>query len=151
MPYADQPARRGSDHTARGDNGRAYREAVALVRERALEGERCWFWRRPGHEECPGRIRFDVHYQTRWAFTAHHLQRLMDGGAAVVQGRAMAPAHRACNARDGLRAQNARRARGGASGMREGADGSGHSGMGGRMSPTVKHESGGQDRTSRRW
>lgn len=152
MPYADQPARRGSDHVGRGDNARAYRRAVELVRERAREGERCWFWHKLGHEGCPGLIRFDVHYQHRWAFTAHHLRRLMDGGAAVVTGEGMVPAHRGCNARDGLRAQNARRARG-AQGLPVGTTSEG-SGVGHGHSPvlpTVSSDHGGKDRTSRRW
>lgn len=109
MPYADQP--RSLTHSApkRGRGSAAYRAACAEVRERARLGERCWFWRRRGHEACPGSIDLRLPSNARWAFTAHHKHRLMDGGAALVSSRDMAPAHRACNARDGLMAQNARR------------------------------------------
>jgi hypothetical protein len=109
MPYADQP--RSLTHSApkRGRGSAAYRVACAEVRERVRLGERCWFWRKRGHEACPGRIDLRLPSNARWAFTAHHKHRLMDGGAALVRSVDMAPAHRACNARDGLIAQNARR------------------------------------------
>jgi hypothetical protein len=107
MAYRDRPAQSAP---RRGRGGAAYRRAVDEVRQRVADGEVCWFYRRPGFEECPGWINLDLHHQDRWAFTAHHLHRLMDGGGAVVDPRLMAPAHRACNASDGLRAQNARRA-----------------------------------------
>jgi hypothetical protein len=109
VPYRDQPKRLTHNAPHRGREGKAYRDALEVVRERVRRGAPCWFWRRPGHEACPGRINLQVKPNTRWSFTAHHLQRLMDGGAAVDIAR-MVPAHRACNARDGLMAQNARRA-----------------------------------------
>src|ERR1043165_6781554 len=109
MPYADQP--RSLTHSApkNGRGSAAYRAACAEVRERVRLGERCWFWRKRGHEACPGRIDLRLPGNARWEFTAHHKRRLMDGGAALVRSVDMAPAHRACNARDGLMAQNARR------------------------------------------
>lgn len=109
MPYADQP--RSLTHSApkNGRGSAAYRAACAEVRERVRLGERCCFWRKRGHEACPGRIDLRLPSNARWAFTAHHKHRLMDGGAALVRSVDMAPAHRACNARDGLMAQNNRR------------------------------------------
>jgi hypothetical protein len=109
VPYADQS--RSLTHSApkRGRHGAAYEQACIEVRARVQRGERCYFWRRPGHEACLGRINLQLPSNHRWAFTAHHMHRLMDGGAAVVRSQDMAPAHRACNARDGLMAQNARR------------------------------------------
>lgn len=111
MPYADQPKRLTHNAPHRGRAGKAYLAAVEAVRARVAAGARCWFWRKPGHDVCPGAINLEVRANTRWSFTAHHLQRLMDGGAAVVDAALMVPAHRACNARDGLMAQNAKRAR----------------------------------------
>lgn len=111
MPYAEQPRELTHNAPHAGRNGAAYRAAVDVVRERARRGERCWFWRKPGHQCSPrGIIDLRAHYQSRWGFTAHHLDRIMDGGVAVPDPRRMAPAHRGCNARDGLLAQNARRA-----------------------------------------
>lgn len=107
MPYASDPVR-SAPHNGRDAAG--YRAARAEVRERVRLGARCWFWRRPGHDACPGVINLRLRPNARWAFTAHHIHRLMDGGAAVVDARHLVPAHRACNARDGLMAQNARRA-----------------------------------------
>lgn len=97
----------------RGRAGTAYQDACAVVRKRAEAGEPCYFWRQPHYEDCPGGFDWTLHAlfpNHRWAFTAHHLHRLMDGGPPVPDPALMAPAHRACNARDGLRAQNARRA-----------------------------------------
>jgi hypothetical protein len=92
-----------------GRQGAEYRAATAEVRERAKGGEPCWFWGRD--PDCPGPgWDWRLGHNHRDAFTAHHLNRLMDGGEAVPDSRLMAPAHRGCNARDGLRAQNARRA-----------------------------------------
>lgn len=146
MPYRDQPKGLTRNAPHRGRSGKDYLEAVESARARVRRGERCWFWRKPGHDACPGVISLEVAPNTRWSFTAHHLERLMDGGAAVVDGRLMAPAHRACNARDGLMAQNARRAR-----ARKGV---GHTRvpvprpLTGGMST---HSDRGGDRTSRRW
>jgi hypothetical protein len=115
VPYRDQPKALTHNAPHNGRSGAAYRAEVAQVRERVRRGgraARCWFWRRPGHEACPGAIDLRLPPNHRFAFTAHHLQRLMDGGAAVVSAQFMAPAHRGCNARDGLMAQNARRAAG---------------------------------------
>jgi hypothetical protein len=110
MPYADQPRSLTHGAPKRGRGGAAYERACLEVRARVQRGERCYFWRRRGHDVCPGRINLQLPSNHRWAFTAHHLRRLMDGGEAVVRSEDMAPAHRACNARDGLMAQNARRA-----------------------------------------
>lgn len=107
MPYASDPVR-SAPHNGRDAAG--YRAACAEVRERVRLGARCYFWRRPGHDRCPGVINLRLRANARWSFTAHHIHRLMDGGAAVVDARHLVPAHRACNARDGLMAQNARRA-----------------------------------------
>ena len=84
-------------------------QAAAAVRARAAAGELCYFHRHPDHPHCPGRIdlRLDG-ARDRWAFTVHHLKRIMDGGPAVPHPALLAPAHRACNARDGLLAQNRR-------------------------------------------
>jgi hypothetical protein len=85
----------------------AARAAAAVVRARAEAGEPCWFWRDP---RCPG-LHWDwtLPYWHKWAYTTHHLDRLMDGGQPDPDPARMAPAHRGCNARDGLHAQNARR------------------------------------------
>lgn len=101
--YGARPAPHG------GRTGAAYRAAVGAVRERARHGEPCYFYGQLGYEDCPGGFNWGLHYQDPMAFTAHHKARLMDGGAAVVGAADMAPAHRSCNSRDGLRAQNQRR------------------------------------------
>lgn len=106
MPYRDQPGR-PAPH--RGRDGKAYRALCTRLREQVARGRVCWFYGRPGHDQCPRTIDLGLPSQHRYAFTAHHLQRLMDGGPAVPRLADMAPAHRACNARDGLHAQNARR------------------------------------------
>lgn len=105
MPYADQRSGSGRQW----HKGAAYNRATAEVRKRAKAGEICCFWGvRP---ECPGPWwDWSLPHNDPAAFTAHHLNRLMDGGVAVPDSRFMAPAHRGCNAWDGLRAQNARRA-----------------------------------------
>jgi hypothetical protein len=59
--------------------------------------------------ECPGGWDWTLPTNDAWAFTVHHLHRLMDGGEPEPEPDRMAPAHRGCNAWDGLRAQNARR------------------------------------------
>ena len=111
MPYADQPRSLTRNAPKNGRGGAAYRAALAVVRERVRAGALCWFWRKPGHEACPGRIDLRLPANHRWALTGHHLHRLMDGGSALpARPSELAPAHRACNARDGLIAQNARRA-----------------------------------------
>lgn len=104
MSYAQQPPQHGSDRP----NRAAYERAAATVRERAHNGEPCWFWGRDPY--CP-----DPHFDWqlpsnhRLAYTTHHLDRLMDGGDPAPDPACMVPAHRGCNARDGLNAQNARR------------------------------------------
>jgi hypothetical protein len=105
MPYATQRPRPGPYRP----RGPAYRTAVAQVRARAQAGEVCWFWQRDPQCTRPG-FDWTLHPNHVWAFTAHHLERVMDGGHPEPDPRLMAPAHRGCNARDGLRAQNARRA-----------------------------------------
>jgi hypothetical protein len=105
VSYADQPRTQGPRDA---DSG-AYRKACAVVKSRARGGEWCWFYGRAGHEACPGSIDLGLHWQDRWAFTAHHLHRRMDGGVLEARPEDMAPAHRACNSRDGLLAQNAKR------------------------------------------
>lgn len=110
MPYANQPRSLTRNAPKNGRGGAAYRAVLELVRERVRRGERCWFWRKRGHEACPGVVDLRLQANHRWAFTAHHKRRLMDGGSALARVEDMAPAHRACNARDGLMAQNARRA-----------------------------------------
>jgi hypothetical protein len=103
MPYATQPHASGRQ----GHKSAAYNQAVAEVRQRAQAGEVCWFYQiRP---ECHGMWDWSLDSNDGWAFTAHHLDRLMDGGPPVPDPRLMVPAHRGCNAWDGLRAQNARR------------------------------------------
>lgn len=105
MSYATQRPRPAPKN---GRDGPAYRAACAVVRERAQRGEHCYFEGR--HPECPGGY-FDLAlpHNHRHAFTAHHIRRLMDGGVPVPDPRLMYPAHRGCNARDGLQAQNALR------------------------------------------
>jgi hypothetical protein len=93
-----------------GRTGTAYLEATQVVRQRAQAGEPCYFWHQPGYEDCPGGWNWNLHHNHPYAYTTHHLHRLMDGGHPTPDPALMAPAHRACNARDGLRAQNARRA-----------------------------------------
>lgn len=100
-------------HVTRRDDWRNQAGAARLdaaIRARAAAGEPCYFHHRPGYEQCPGRIdlRLDGRVD-RWAFTVHHLVRIMDGGPAVPHTALAAPAHRACNARDGLLQQNGRR------------------------------------------
>lgn len=91
-------------------NTRAGRALIEAVRERVRRtGERCWFYGRPGYPECPGRINLDLPTNHRWAFTTHHLKRIMDGGPALPHPDQVSAAHRSCNSADGLRAQNARR------------------------------------------
>lgn len=88
----------------------AGRQLVAAVRARvARTGERCWFYGRKGYETCPGRIDLTLPTNHRWAFTTHHVNRLMDGGQALPDPRTVPAAHRSCNSADGLRAQNTRR------------------------------------------
>lgn len=85
-------------------------EAIAAVRARATAGEPCYFHGRPGHPTCPGLINMALPgARHRWAFTVHHIQRIMHGGLAVPHPALLAPAHRGCNSRDGLYAQNQRR------------------------------------------
>ncbi len=93
-----------------GRQGAAYQTACAEVRKRAKQGEPCHFWQQPGYEDCPGGWNWNLPPNHRWAYTTHHLHRLMDGGHPIPDPALMAPAHRACNARDGLIAQNNRRA-----------------------------------------
>jgi hypothetical protein len=85
-----------------GRTGAAYRAAVREVRARAQAGEPCYF--------CGGGFDWGLHYQHAGAFTAHHQVRIMDGGIPVPSPELMSPAHRGCNSRDGLQAQNQRRA-----------------------------------------
>lgn len=107
MSYARQAARPGP----RGYESAAYRAACAVVKRQARErGEMCWFYLRPGHVLCPGVFDWALHWQDQWAVTVHHEHRIMDGGQMVPDLRRMHPAHRSCNSRDGLYAQNARRA-----------------------------------------
>lgn len=103
MPYARQPPHPGPRRPTN-------RTAETAVRARAQAGEPCWFWRQAGYEDCPGGWDWTLHHNHPLAYTTHHLHRLMDGGNATPQPDDMAPAHRRCNARDGLKAQNARRA-----------------------------------------
>jgi hypothetical protein len=104
MSYARQRPQPGP----RGYEESKYRKAAGEVRKRAQAGEPCWFWGRdPG---CPSPSwDWRLNHNHRHAFTVHHLNRLMDGGEIVADSRLMVPAHRGCNARDGLKAQNARR------------------------------------------
>jgi hypothetical protein len=102
MPYARQPAHPGPRRPTN-------RAAETTVRQRAQAGEPCWFWLQPGYEDCPGGWDWQLHHNHPLGYTTHHLHRLMDGGDATPQAEDMAPAHRRCNARDGLKAQNARR------------------------------------------
>lgn len=105
------PQRRRPDE---GRGRRTFKQAAAALRVQVEADPRahpCYFYGRPGFERCPGLIDLDLHPQERWAFTAHHLERLMDGGQADTDR--LVQAHRACNAADGLRAQNARRRVGG--------------------------------------
>jgi hypothetical protein len=91
-------------------NTKAYRDAVAAVRLQVqLLGVPCYFHRRPGYEDCPGAIDLSLDYRAKWGFTTHHLDKLMDGQGDPTDVARMRPAHRACNSRDGLLAQNARR------------------------------------------
>jgi hypothetical protein len=111
MSYADQPRTQGR----RDADSAAYRAVCKQVKDRAQAGgELCWFYRRPGHEACPGGFDFGLHWQDKDAITVHHLHRRMDGGDLVPDVADLVPAHRGCNARDGLRAQNERRAGGAA-------------------------------------
>lgn len=109
MSYARQPPRPGPRRGSRSKEIRASQP----VRARAEAGELCWFYRQPGYEDCPGGFDWVLHKlypNDPWAFSVHHLDRVMDGGPVIADPERMAPAHRHCNARDGLRAQNARRA-----------------------------------------
>src|SRR6266496_2593183 len=85
-----------------GRTGRAYRELWEGCRARALAGEGCYL--------CKGAIIPGLPRNHRGAFTMHHLDEIMHGGAAVCDPHRVAPAHRGCNSAAGLRAQNARRA-----------------------------------------
>jgi len=118
----------------RGDGGGRYRAAArrvaAAVRARAEAGEQCWFHGRPGYEQCPGGFDWTLHPSARWAYTAHHLDRLMHGGVPDPDPARMAPAHRSCNSRDGLAAWNAQR----------------HGPPSPTVTPTV-----GEDHNSRQW
>jgi hypothetical protein len=68
-------------------SGNAYRKARGLVLAAArLHGARCHF--------CNGAE------TTADPFEAHHIQRIVDGGA-VADPANMAPAHRSCNRRGG--------------------------------------------------
>jgi hypothetical protein len=107
MSYATQ---RAQPAPKSGRVGAEYRAAVKAVRERAAIGEPCYFW--GTNPKCPGpRINLTLPTNHRHAFTAHHIDRLMDGGHPTPDPRHMAPAHRGCNSWDGLKAQNERRAR----------------------------------------
>lgn len=90
-------------------NRTAQKAALADCRAQVAAGARCHFYRRRGFERCQGTIDLRLPANHRWALTAHHLHRIMDGGPAITQR--YAPAHRSCNSADGLRAQNARRTR----------------------------------------
>jgi hypothetical protein len=105
VSYRGQRPHRGPDRK----RGAKYQAGVDQLRAQVQHGRGCWFYGRPGYGDCPGAIDLALHHNHRWAFTAHHLDRLMDGGLAVPGAHRMAPAHRACNARDGLIAQNTRR------------------------------------------
>jgi hypothetical protein len=88
---------------------KAYREAVRALRaEGRYLGLRCHFHRRTGYEACPGVVDYDDNHG-RWGFTAHHLDKLMHGRGDPVDPRRLVVAHRGCNSRDGLIAQNLRR------------------------------------------
>lgn len=109
VPYGDRRNAPGTGHGSKsGRTGAGYRAAWLAVRGRAQQGELCYF--RHTYTQCPGAWNWDLPYNHAWAFTAHHLHRIMDGGAPVPDPALMVPAHRSCNARDGLRAQNHRRA-----------------------------------------
>jgi hypothetical protein len=109
MPYGDRRNAPGTGHGSKsGRTGAAYRAAWLAVRGRAQQGEPCYF--RHTYPQCPGGWAWDLPYNHAWAFTAHHLHRIMDGGSPVPDPAMMVPAHRSCNARDGLQAQNHRRA-----------------------------------------
>jgi hypothetical protein len=105
MSYAQQPAMHAPN---RGRDSQAYRRASDVVRQRAKDGEICWFYgKRP---ECPGKVWWwGIHPNDKRAFSTHHLIRLMDGGDVLPDPALMVPAHRGCNAWDGLKAQNDRR------------------------------------------
>ena len=106
MSYAQQPPQHAPNN---GRETTAYRTAARTVRARAEAGEPCWFWQRDPN--CPGPgWNWQLPPGHRWAYTTHHLHRLMDGGEPAPDPNHMAPAHRGCNSRDGLQAQNARRA-----------------------------------------
>jgi hypothetical protein len=102
--WRPQPRRDDPRNTAAG------RDLIEAVRQRvSATGEPCWFYGQPGYEKCPGAIDLDLPSQHRWAFTTHHTQRIMDGGPALPDPAQVPAAHRGCNSRDGLIAQNARR------------------------------------------
>lgn len=83
---------------------------IEAVRQRVRHtGELCHFYGQPGYERCPGHIDLTLPSQDKWAFTTHHLERIMDGGPALPNPDQVPAAHRSCNSSDGLRAQNARR------------------------------------------
>ena len=113
--WRPQPGRVDPRHTTAGQ------ALINAVRDRVRRtGEPCCFWRQPGYEwrynartrryeGCPGRIDLDLPSNHRYAFTTHHVQRIMDGGPALLHPDQVPAAHRSCNSRDGLIAQNARR------------------------------------------
>lgn len=113
--WRPQPGRVDPRHTTAG------KALIDAIRDRVRRtGEPCWFHGKPGYEwhynpktrryeGCPGRIDLDLPSQHRYAFTTHHTMRIMDGGPALPDPRTVPAAHRSCNSRDGLIAQNARR------------------------------------------
>ncbi len=103
MSYKSRRAIHGATPApSNGRGGPAYAAAVAQVKARARDGEPCCF--------CGEGFDWGLHHNQAGAFTAHHGDRLMEGGAVVPHPSRMFPAHRGCNSGDGLRAQNRRRA-----------------------------------------
>jgi hypothetical protein len=87
-----------------------YVTAVKDLAAKTLEeGLDCWF-NTYGLCKYPGQPFDWGNSRTPMSFSGHHIERVMDGGAAVVDISKLVPAHRGCNAADGLRAQNNRRA-----------------------------------------
>lgn len=99
------PKRRAGDGTS------AYKARMKEVAERALKtGEGCWFhqygickYQGAPFDWTPGN-------RNALSFTAHHIERVMDGGEVIPDSDKLVPSHKGCNSADGLRAQNARRA-----------------------------------------